>query len=503
VSAFFGLWVVYGQLSPGAFNDDDIVHYFMARESLAMPQLWISLWGRPLFTFLYAWPARLGYGAVEVTTALIMSITLWLTWRLAHALRVRAALAAVLFTAFQPFFFKLGYSSLVEPLGALCFTGSLLALLARRDLVAAALAGLVPLARLEMAPLLLFVLVPIARRRRWGALLVAAVPVVIWNLAGWYFEGNPLWLPSVLAEGRFTRSLVGQSFWHYFKYMPMVVGAAAMPFFALGLSPERGSRPVPGRNLVRAIFAVQFGVLVLLAWKIHDFGGSVGYLRHFVAVGPLIGVIAAMGADRWGERAGSRRELTHRVALAGAGVLLCLALWIFGWWRQPWEYPVNRGVIPGIWTVPPLVAVIFLVLDWRRSRGWYWGIIATAAASAFISEPPIRLDSERQAVLDVVNWYKAQPPGRVIAVNHPWFFFLGGYERRDDQRFPKVTMENLERLQPGSFVVWEAHYSYRLGADVRPEYFVDNPRFVLRQKDVASKYFWYAVFEVVEPGQNP
>ena len=44
-ASFCVLWVVYGQLSPGTFNDDDVVHFFMARQSLKDPSLWISLWG--------------------------------------------------------------------------------------------------------------------------------------------------------------------------------------------------------------------------------------------------------------------------------------------------------------------------------------------------------------------------------------------------------------------------------------------------------------------------
>ncbi len=519
---FLVLWVAYGRLSPGTFNDDDVVHFFMARQSLHDPSLWISLWGRPLFTFLYAVPAAIGYGAVEFVTAVVSALTLWMTWKLAAAAGVRSRLAALFFTAWQPFFFKLGYSALVEPLGALCLVTGLWARLTSRLRLAALMVGLLPLTRFELIFVAGFILIPLLRQRARTAILIAAAPLVLWNSAGWFFEGNPLWLPAELLAGRFTRSLVGQPFSHYFRALPMIVGGAILPFFLLGLLPAIRRTDQRGKNLLRAVFTIHLLVLALLAWEIHDIGGSVGYLRHFVSLAPVIGVLAAAGADRW--RAGSPADVDGRtqklLLLAGLGLSLLIPM--LGVHRAVWEHPVifERGAVllgyplwrhasralvaSWFWPVTSLAALLVVFLSSKGSRSWLKGVLAVAAAATLLTETPIGLDGERRAMGDAADWVRVHARGRPVAVNHPWFFFLGGYDRYDRVRFPSLTHHTLTTLRPGAIVIWEDHYSPRLSGDVELEYFAAHPeRFVPRSKGFVSETFKYVIFEVAPGGGEP
>jgi hypothetical protein len=94
-------------------------------------------------------------------------------------------------------------------------------------------------------------------------------------------------------------------------------------------------------------------------------------------------------------------------------------------------------------------------------------------------------------------------------VNHPWFFFLSGNDRSDTLRHPRVTRANLEQLEPGSFVVWENHYSARLAGDVPLDHFAEHPeRYLPRAKGQhdrttpegrVTSQFVYVIFEVVRP----
>ncbi len=492
------VWVVYGQLSPGTFNDDDITHFFMARESLRDPSLWISLWGRPLFTFVYAVPAAIGYWAVELLTALISSATLWMTWKLASAIGLRSRIGAVMCTLWQPFFFKLGYACLVEPMGACLLTTALWAFVVKRNRLAAILVGLLPLTRLELITITPLLLIPLVGRRRGWTLLLAPLPLLTWNLAGWYFAGDPVWLFSTLQGGEFTRSLPGQPLVHYFRAVPMFVGGALTPFFLAGLLGSVPTAQRAGILLLRSLFAVFLPTLALLAWNVHGFGGSVGFLRHLVAVGPVIGILAAAGIDAWREPALTRPRALRRLALSAAGVALSVIIPLFALHMEYWEQPTNRTLVPWLWPGAGLAAVAFLFLRRKLPAYWATGVLLVAAIATLISETPIQLTPEQQAMGNAAEWYKKTAPGRVMAVNHPWFFFLGDLDRRDTRRFPPVTRESLSRLPVGGLILWESHYSHRLSGDVDPEYIKARPdRYKSRGRTNVSQYFFYVIFEVV------
>ena len=501
-AGFLLLWIVWGQLSPGTYDDDDVTHYFVARESLEEPSNLISLWARPLFTAVYALPAQLGYGAVEVLTALIMAVTLFLTFRVARRLDIQPAWMVIPFTAWQPILFKLGFSSLVEPIGALALIAALDAILSRRDRTAALVAGLLPLARFELIVLVPFLLVPLLRRARVTTVALVAVPMLLWNIGGWIFEGDPIWLASQILGNEFGRSFAGaRPLHHYVQAFPFVTGGVLLVPVLLGFAaPWRGRHEL---SIVRVLLLVFLGTLSFLAWDAHEFGGSVGYLRHVVAVGPLIGIVAAYGLMSWRSRATVPGWAAIVVAV-GAGLAVC-GLRVY---MEVYEHPVNRTVEP--WMTAAAAVAVGLVVVVSRTRAWLPVAVAVlAGAVTVISEPPIPLDVEREGMRQAVEIVTEHGRGEAVAVNHPFYLFLADADRLDTLRYPRLTMANLERLRPGSFVVWENHYSNRLAGDVELEHFAAHPtRYLPRAKDqierrsldgTVTSVFLYVVFEVVRP----
>src|SRR5262245_13417487 len=89
LAIFLGAAVWYAVASKGAYHDDDLDHYFMARAALRQPEFFLNPWGRPAFTVLYALPAQFGFTAIRIATALIATITGWVTLRAARALNFR------------------------------------------------------------------------------------------------------------------------------------------------------------------------------------------------------------------------------------------------------------------------------------------------------------------------------------------------------------------------------------------------------------------------------
>lgn len=255
----------------------------------------------------------------------------------------------------------------------------------------------------------------------------------------------------------------------------MVVGGAFMPLFVLGVVPRRDeTRWLPW---IRATWALVLVVLSLLAWRSHGFGGSVGYLRHMVSVGPMMGLLIAAGLSR------ALEPRPSRWGWVALGVLLCAAIPAFDLHLATWEHPVNRAVEPWIWPVGALATVALLLLR-LPARTRITGIVVAGAVTTLLAEPPIGLDGERQLVRDAAEWVRANRPGRPVAVNHPWFPFLLGEDRNDAARFPHLDLASLSTLPAGTIVVWEPHYGPRIGGDVPLTHFAEHPeRYVPIYKD--------------------
>ena len=82
-------------LYPDADQLDSGYHFLFARWSWHHPEYLLSVWGRPLFTLIYSFPAQFGYGATRIFTLLISLLTGHQTWRLARQLGLGRAHLAI------------------------------------------------------------------------------------------------------------------------------------------------------------------------------------------------------------------------------------------------------------------------------------------------------------------------------------------------------------------------------------------------------------------------
>lgn len=73
------------RLYPDSYQQDGGFHFLFARWSVEHPRFLVDVWGRPLFTALYAFPARLGYPVAKLLTLAIALAAAWNTARLARA----------------------------------------------------------------------------------------------------------------------------------------------------------------------------------------------------------------------------------------------------------------------------------------------------------------------------------------------------------------------------------------------------------------------------------
>ena len=171
--AVIGVLLIF--LFPGSPEQDGDYHFLMARTAWVDRFYFVDVWGRPLFTTLFAPAAWLGFIPARFFALAISVAAAWQTYRLACDLRMSRAWLVIPFLLGQQTFFELYSNLFTEPLFALILVVALRCHISGRIKSGMLVASLLPLARPEGVFLCLF----------WG-LWVVILPQdvlrpVVWN----------------------------------------------------------------------------------------------------------------------------------------------------------------------------------------------------------------------------------------------------------------------------------------------------------------------------------
>jgi uncharacterized membrane protein len=337
---------------PDSYQQDGGTHYIFARFAWNHPDTFVSVWGRPLFTFLYAFPALAGYPAAKLLTVAICLITGWQTFRLAQDYGFERAELAIPLLYLQPSYFLISGDTMTEPLFALVFVTALRLHVRGQVTKGMIVASLMILARPEgfFLGLLWAVWVLFDQRvtrpwwKRISSVLWLGLGAVVWWLAALIITRDPLFIlhnwPSNWSAAVYGRG----SLWAYWHLRREILGPLLQYPFLLGLAVLLWRRR--GMEITTAVLVI-FALHSVL-WRLGQLG-SAGYPRYFVCVAPAIALITLAG---WNAivngiaalgRGLSRPGLARvSIALASAVVLLLsariTALYVdqMGWSRDAW-----------------------------------------------------------------------------------------------------------------------------------------------------------------------
>src|SRR5919197_4937670 len=81
---------------------DGGMHFLFARWAWRHHELLVGVWSRPLYTFLYSFPALINYPATRFFTVLVCLAIGWQTWRLACDLKIGRAPLVIALLWLQP-----------------------------------------------------------------------------------------------------------------------------------------------------------------------------------------------------------------------------------------------------------------------------------------------------------------------------------------------------------------------------------------------------------------
>ena len=335
LAAFAIAGVALAIVYPDSYQQDGGTHFLFARDAWWNHALLVDVWGRPLFTALYALPALAGYLPAKLLTVAVCVATAWQCWRWAEDEGMARAELAIPFLALQPSVLLLAGDTMTEPLFALGLVIALRLRRAGRVQAAMLLASLLPLARPEgFFVCVLWGIWTLADARAGDAwwrrartLPLLTVGVVAWWVAALLITRDPLFIlhnwPHQWAP---TGALYGTAPWlEYWQLRYEVVAKSLALFFALGFVALLVRRRLgAATSLVAMLFALHS--------VLRHFGlfGSAGYPRYFVCIAPAIAIITLQGWNlvtdllwRGLEYVPSRARMSVRVvAYVLAGALL-------------------------------------------------------------------------------------------------------------------------------------------------------------------------------------
>ncbi|MBI2922160.1 MAG: hypothetical protein HYY18_13995 [Planctomycetes bacterium] len=326
-AAFALLFAAWALIHRGSSHQDAANHFGYAADGARSLSLLLDPWGRPLWSLLVMPAAQLGIGAARVFCAALAGVTLYQTWKLARLVVPHSALLAIPALGLQFHFFALAGDNMTEPVFALFFALAYRLWLEKKTTASLLVASLLPLARPEGFFLGIlwgfFVLasdLPLKKRLTYPLLLLGGT--FLWFLGGLVADGDPLfivhhWPPNWTP---FEIYGFGRSF-HYVENWPEYTGAAMLLPFLLGF----GAFAV-GRPAIHVVTFLFFFLLhTILWWK--GLFGSIGYLRYFVCISPLIALFCAEGLRFFASFA----AILRIPAAAAVGVVLAGAAFQTAW----------------------------------------------------------------------------------------------------------------------------------------------------------------------------
>ncbi|MBO0858186.1 MAG: hypothetical protein J2P21_06955 [Chloracidobacterium sp.] len=318
-------------------------HYLFARWAWVHHEMFIGVWARPLYTFIYAFPALIGYRAARALTVLICLAISYQTAKLAEDLKIARAPLAIALAWLQPSFFLFCADNMTEPIFALVYIIALRLHHQGRLKAGMIVASLMILARPEgffMAVLWgVWVLKERqSQREEWRekvslrhtvfptilpyvspSFLLLATGAFAWWMAALVVTGDPLFIRANWPSNwPMTGTIYGAAgLCAYLTRLPEIVGLFLLPAFVYGLWGLLKSRRL---YTLTSSFLLLFIMHIIL--RAYGLFGSAGYPRYLVAISPAIALITLTG---WNEMAKLFANVPRSFKTAGVGAVIAVS----------------------------------------------------------------------------------------------------------------------------------------------------------------------------------
>ncbi|MCG8408724.1 MAG: hypothetical protein MI923_26260 [Phycisphaerales bacterium] len=290
--------VVWLDYWPYSGEGDAILHYRNLREGVDHPEVMLTAWARPLYAAVMVLPASYGMYAARIAAAILTTVLVWQTMRMADDLGLRNSKLAGPMVLWQPYAFALAADTMTEMPMALGIVLAIRLWLARRLVLSSLMVSFLPLVRPEGFFLMLMWatmlwLPSVTSLNRWQRLRRCALlgtGMLCWMAACALIVGDPLYVIRTWSwpAGSYVAYGNGALF-DYAAGWPEYCGPILFPIFILGIFPSMKSK----MWLPWAVWSMVFLLHSILWWR--GWFASVGLLRILACTSPLTALICLEG----------------------------------------------------------------------------------------------------------------------------------------------------------------------------------------------------------------
>ena len=433
----FGLWMLFLAFSLDGTGDDgdSISHFLFSRYAFQHPENFLNHWAKPVFVFLTAPFAQLGFIAIKIFNIVLLCCTLWLTYLIAQSLRIAQSFLVVVLLMAMPMLLYKTLSGLTEPLFSFWLMVGIYGFTKKRPLLAVLWLSFLPFVRSEGLVVFCVIGIYLLLIRKWYLIPLLMFGHLIMSIVGYFHYGDFLWIFNKMTYAT-LESVYGMGRWsHFILKLPDVVGSVIYLLLGIGL--------VSGMLRLVQYWKGQGGFLKEELWLIYgmfvayliahsifwSFGlfNSYGLMRVMIGVAPLMAIIALRG------------------------ILAVVALLPF----QKWKPVVLRLIIP-------LLLLLFL---WKQPHlKSQFDINVTQSLQKEIIEKHLSNYSN-------YTWY-LDAPYAALKAKVDWF--------DPQQKREARQLFTGEPLPPKAVVLWEDHYVLEKGVTL--DTLLRDQRFVLIEK---------------------
>ena len=372
---------------------------------------------------------------------------------------------------------------------ALCLvlTGTLVLYAYGKEHLSALVISLAPAARPEGVLFIGIFAAFFIYKKKWTVLPLLAAGLLAWDMAGFVYSGDPLWL---LHNQPWTVPYPYKfGLMYYFQKLTEITSPVHVPLFLAG-AVYYFYRWREGDNaIILSSWLVYFIFLAIVVWL--GAFATVGLTRYFNGTTPLVALLSLAGLNRLLDSKYSVIDV-----LTG-GVLVVAVPYLL----------INHAYGAMALVIATAVTVSLRVFILKGGSAKVAGNVALAgllvvAGFNYHKFPDGSYKMEHELVREASLKYMQKSPGRFTLCSTTWFCYFTGKDPYDKSQNMAVTEENLETAPVGTVVVWEPHYAggERYG-NIAPQRLLEDHDFQFRWMD--DEQFSMIFEKVAARGQAP
>lgn len=309
--------------SDGFYFIDDSSHFNFNRHYLESMDQSTGAWHRMGRVLLFALPAQFGLKGVQITSAFLFILTIYIAYRILRHKNVKYAEWIIPIIGFQPVLFNISYTSLAEVPAALLIVLSYYMFLKEKPVWVMISSSLVFIFRTEFfyAAGLFFLIY--AYQKNWRVLPLILLGPVVWYLYTTIITQNPsLFFYDMTLHTRLLKIDAGVDWYYYLLNSAKIYGLVQALFFVSGIIVLVLRKELKQYALILVIVFTGIAVQTLLALKGLNLTCSIGQLRYTAVVGPMFGLVSAAGLGFFFDRVKNN-------PLRNSFMVICLLIMFF------------------------------------------------------------------------------------------------------------------------------------------------------------------------------